>query len=751
MHDRLRLTGVVLLMGAIALGGCRSPECGGIHDCQEHYETVAMQIEYPDACVEHHEGLREMPSPQTVGSSEPVEYWPMTLEEAVRTALNNSQVMRDIGGMIVSAPATAVTVYDPAIRETDPRGGVEAALSAFDAQFSTGIFWGTNDLFLNNALFLELFRHEFQLSKANADFHSQFVKSATDITKVAATGTQFSVRNETFYDRSELPLNMSSSFAATTVEAEIRQPLLQGAGIEFNRIAGPGARPGMYNGVLIARVNTDINLADFEAAVRDLLNNVERAYWDLYAAYREVDARQAGRDAALETWRLVDRKLRSGTSDLEQEAQSREQYYRFDAQVINALNGLSPNSPTGQPGGAGVYTLERRLRWQLGLPASDGRLIRPSEEPSTAHVAFDWNASLQESLWRRVELRRQKWVIKRRELELTAAKNFLSMRLDTVGRYRFLGVGEDLTANIADGRTALEDFFSADRQSWELGLQLTTPIGNRIGHTAVRNAELLLARERAIYREQELRITHELCDAIAELDRAFAATKSLLNVRVAAHQHLEEIRKKYDVGWSPLEFLLDAQRRAVEADTTYYRSLVDYNLALASIHRARGSLLDYHDVYLTEGPHSEEARLSAAKQSERFRPRILNYCYEIPCPASRGVYPQNVSDLPAAPAGNEPPLPTGGAPIAPAGNEPPPPAGGVPDVPPSDELVPPPRGIPILPPHDESTPPPTGSAGTCDVQILPVSREAALPPNDVQILRSAGAQATASSDAPPTR
>ena len=59
----------------------------------------------------------------------------------------------------------------------------------------------------------------------------------------------------------------------------------------------------------------------------------------------------------------------------------------------------------------------------MGISSSDGRLIRPADEPTTARVTFDWQQSLVEALSRSAELRRQKWRIKQRELELTAAKN----------------------------------------------------------------------------------------------------------------------------------------------------------------------------------------------------------------------------------------------------------------------------------------------------------------------------------------
>ncbi len=50
----------------------------------------------------------------------------------------------------------------------------------------------------------------------------------------------------------------------------------------------------MYNGVVLARIRTDRALADFEASVRNLVSDVEVAYWELYFAYRSLDAVNAG-------------------------------------------------------------------------------------------------------------------------------------------------------------------------------------------------------------------------------------------------------------------------------------------------------------------------------------------------------------------------------------------------------------------------------------------------------------------------
>jgi outer membrane protein TolC len=475
------------------------------------------------------------------------------------------------------------------------------------------------------------------LNDDSASFYAQ-------ISKVGATGTQFSLRSDVLYDKTNAFFGLVPAEYDAFITAQVRQPLLQGAGIDFNRIAGPNAQPGVYNGVLLARINTDVTLADFEASVLDLLYSVEQAYWELYFSYRDLDAKIAARDAALDTWRAVQKKYEAGTADSEQEARAREQYYLFDAQVINAANGVtSANGPVLLQGG--VYGNERRLRSLMGLPPNDGRLIRPADEPTTAEAVFNWSDSVQQAFWRRVELRRQKWVIKHRELELVAAKNFLQGRLDLVGQYRWRGLGPDV---LGTENSAVDEIFDGHYQDWQMGVQYSTPVGNRTGHAAVRNAELQIARERARYRELELEILDDASRAFGEVDRAYAVTRSTCNRIQAAHRQLEEVRKKYEAGTVAVDFLLDAQQRVADADSLYHRSLVDYTLSLARVNRARGTLLDYYDVALTEGPWCDEAYASAAKQARRFLPKLLDYTLTTPPPVSCGPIAQQV---PAGPDG----------------------------------------------------------------------------------------------------
>jgi outer membrane protein TolC len=110
--------------------------------------------------------------------------------------------------------------------------------------------------------------------------------------------------------------------------------------------------------------------------------------------------------------------------------QAKEQYYFFQAQVQLALKSLQD--------------AERNLRLIMGITPTDGRLIRPFQEPTTALVDFDWYTAQEEALTRMPELRRQRFRIKQRELQIIAARNLLLPQLNVVALYRWLGMGDDL-------------------------------------------------------------------------------------------------------------------------------------------------------------------------------------------------------------------------------------------------------------------------------------------------------------------
>ena len=376
--------------------------------------------------------------------------------------------------------------------------------------------------------------------------------------------------------------------------------------------------------------------------MQNLVLDVEKQYRELYFWYRALDARKTGRDSALKTWRNLDEKFRVSIKGGEKlfVAKARAQYYQFRAEAETALFNL--------------LNTETRLRYLMGLAPTDGRIIRPIDEPTTAKVQFDWCEVQNETLIRQVNIRRQRWQIKKGEMELIAARNFLLPQLDGVARYRFLGMGDDLVGggpyngnNNINGTSAIASVGAGNFQEWDLGLQFSMNLGFRRELAAVRNKQLQMARERAILQEQELEATHMLSEALRKMDYNHALVQTNYNWRLAAKEEEDTAQLAVDnetpivEGVNPIDQLLEAQLRRVLAEVQYYLALRDYNVAVTEVHYRKGSLLEYNNVYLSEGPWPCKAYFDARKRArERDAGSYIDYGFTRPQVISRGEYPQ---------------------------------------------------------------------------------------------------------------
>jgi len=523
--------------------------------------------------------------PRLAGDELPQESLDLTLDEALSIAFQNTTILRGLGAQVLRNPNSAPGALDPSIQETDPDFGVAGALSQFDALFSASLGYQKNDNVFNNAI----------LGGGANEVQQDLVTSNMAINKFRANGTQFALRGNVDHDANNQPGNLFDHVWNTTLEAEARKPLLQGRGVMFNQIAGPNGRPGLRNssGVVISRINNDISDAEFERGVRDFVDEVINAYWQLYFAYRNYETAQKARDGALETWDIVKAKfeneLPGGEADKESEA--RELYYVFQAQLLASLNG-DPRSGT-----VGVLQAESELRRLLDMPQSDDRMIRPNQEPMVAKVIYDWDSVSLDALQLRAELRQQKWRIKQRELQLFASRNFLLPRLDAVATLRNNGFGDDLAGG-GQGRfaSALKDAASRDHNELEFGLQYSVPVGRRQAIAGARNAELLLARERAVLVEQEKQVLQDLGSAIRQASQSYQAAEFARKRMEAAQTTVDSRTAAFEADAVPFDLLLDAQRRLAEAESAYFRELVNFELATQAIKRESGQLLNEHFV-----------------------------------------------------------------------------------------------------------------------------------------------------------
>lgn len=655
---------VTILM---AVTGCHPLQPTYVHDSGPltNFLDRQLEIEYPDVETASLPESTDSLPPLTIGDPEFQQFWDLTLEEVVSTTLQNSKVIRNLGGVtpigfadgLVQRTGNA-TIYDPALTATSPSGlsaarpgpgltiggdqanritaqsagGVESALGAFDAQVAmlgTSVDGGTG-------LYSKSDR---PLNTTGAFPGFPFVTQATDgglrfdLAKKSASGATFGVAGVTSYDNS----NRRGTFQALDstwtqfLEAKAEVHLLQGRGTQINRIP-----------IVLARINEDISLSQFEISIRNLVLDVENTYWDLQCAFRSLEAAKQGRDAAQWAWEKTQARRQGEVDPADAEAQAREQYYSFMGRVQQAQQL--------------AFDVENRLRFLMGNTVADGRFIRPIDDPTLAKVQFEWHEIVCEALLRRPELRQQKWSLKQRELELIAAKNRLLPILDVGADYRWLGVGDHLInahrngINFPNaGSTAFDELTEGNYQEFDVFMAFAMPVGYRRELAAVRNAQLQLVRTKAVLEDIELNTTHNLGTAWRNLDANYHRAQTNLNRLEAADRWVEVVSNIWAQGGSQgrdprllVNQLLNAINARAQAYDDYYRTICEYNKAIANLHFNKGSLLDYNGVQLAEGPWPEKAYWDAqGRARERNASYYLNYGWTRPDVVSRGPVEQH--------------------------------------------------------------------------------------------------------------
>jgi hypothetical protein len=385
MKNKLTKSLALLQIALVSLTGCHPTQpfyVGGSGDLA-HYIDTAQRIEYPDLQSEVLPEAGESMAPYSVDNHD-YEFLDLTLEECVSYALVNTKLVRalpgsnqivgDIATSILTSPSQQlVTAFDPAITastaNTQPQvvdqngnrvlprgasranqvGGIEDALSEFDAQFSSFVGYNTTDRPRNVG--------------PDNPFNPQFFQAddgtmQSAISKRIATGGVVTARSQTIFSNNNIEINnfrqppfatpgrQTANDYTQILEAQVQHPLMRGRGTMVNRIP-----------VVLARINEDVSLGQYEERIRNLVKEVEVAYWDLYLSYWNVETAKIARDSSLQVWRVANAKYQAGQGQVFAEAQAKAQYHQFEAALNAALAGASV--PGSDPG---VYGRERRLR-----------------------------------------------------------------------------------------------------------------------------------------------------------------------------------------------------------------------------------------------------------------------------------------------------------------------------------------------------------------------------------------------------
>ena len=382
---------------------------------------------------------------------------------------------------------------------------------------------------------------------------------------------QYQVQN-TWTNPQQYPI---ATFYENELTLQVTQPLLQNFGVEVN-----AAR------ITIARNTQRTSLLDFRKTVEDTVLNIEKTYWQLVQAERNVKTLQRLVTASEDTAQMLfHRQGQDVTAVQIQQANSATESRRAD--LVDAQTRVADLSDT-----------LKRLMNDPDYPVSGNVIIMPTHDETDVPLHFDVDEQIEAGLDNRLELGQQQVRINSAEVAMKVAKNNLLPQLNFQGSVTSDGVARDL--GNAFGNQA--DF---NHIGYSAGLQLTVPLGNRAARAVWQRS--LLQRQQAIdsYRQIVETVTQDVKTAVRDLDSAYRTIGRRRLARLAAADTLNKLQQQEEAGATPLtpEFVqlrLDQQDRLATAEEAESQALFDYNFAIATLEKNKGTILRYNNVMLEQ-------------------------------------------------------------------------------------------------------------------------------------------------------
>ena len=627
------------------LGGCLHRWSRG--SCEtEAPDAQAVASQYYDEVTAHTDNpyktstaleVPQSPPPLTVANPEAAEKWEMTLQEALEIALSHLDIVRQIGrGGVATAAATG---WESAIAATR----VQEEFGRFDANLLMNFFWGkSEEQLLNNVSSAgpsvgpgAIFRNNTFSGIARGMPNSGDVLS---ITKHMAPGTDVSVGFDTNYSFPTATTPFQRLFPSayeSTLFFTVRQPLLQGRGVDVNRAP-----------IVVARLRADQSLWEFKSSLMQTIRQVEQLYWDLASAQVQLWATDEAIKLNLELVRQLDEKLKTGSGSATDLAEAKLQLHRLRRQrllVMGAAAGeVSVSSSSARAGG--VLYVERQLRGLLGLPSTDGKRIVAIDNPQVAPISLDWQGILGEAFTFNPELQRLKLAVEEQREILLATRNTLKPRLDFFARKEFKGLGAGLDDSI-DQQT--DNKFG----QWTMGFQFEKSLGYNQAAARTQQAMYQVAQSKALLRDKGREIEATLNLNYGSVILRSETYKAAVTARMAAEERLEAQSLLFEKGQVDIDRFLPAVQSYADAVSNEYQDKVEFQTALADLEVTKGTILQYNNIQLHEGLWNAAAYPQAARQAEA-RCRAIQWRHSrtkcSPEPENMPVYGETEQAVPGA-------------------------------------------------------------------------------------------------------
>ena len=421
------------------------------------------------------------------------------------------------------------------------------------------------------------------LSAEEAKFEGAFFASARrdDNSVFADLASGQATSSDSFEAGFNLPL-------ATGGEIQISSPVTRGAdGISFG---APGedwlaalslsmSQP-LLRGAGVATNTHSIRVAEWQGQIADartkleairILANADKAYWNLYSAYRELGVRRAQYDVAVEQLARARRRAVQGDG--------------AEIEVVRAESGVGRTLEQIIVADTAVRIRQRALKRLMNredLPVSAPTPLKPSTDPNPLGLVLDGNALSAQAIANRMEMLEL-------ELQLAIDESEVQFRKNAALPLFVLDYGYDMQGTGTDMHRSYGDL--GDDDSFNIGVRAEIPIGNEILEARVNSAILTRLRRLATRDARKLAIQTEVYDTLDTLAQSWQRILAARLEAILAARTLAAEQRQFDVGLRTSVEVLDAIARLADAQSREVQALGSYQIALVDLAFATGTSL----------------------------------------------------------------------------------------------------------------------------------------------------------------
>jgi len=418
------------------------------------------------------------------------------------------------------------------------------------------------------------------------------------LSQLLPTGGTVSLSSSLSRETTDNVFGLLSPAYMTSLGLELRQPLLQNRSVDAAR-----------RGLRVARIDRDRSTASLTRAVSETVAAVEKAYWTLVAARREVEARTSAVTLADE--------------------QKTDVRSRFEGGVLSEADLAAPTAELERRRGElfvaeeAATRAENALKGLLGGDPSDpvwvSRLV-PVDPPTAAagaatDVAVDSAAAVADADASRPEIAEASARIARSAIDEEVARSRVLPQLDLVGAYTGRGLAGSKNPGVSapfpvsinvppalDGGLGRSygTLFDNRFPDASIGLSLGIPIGNRAARS-----DAVIARSARVQAEAGLaqvrqRVEVEVLNAVAALRSAAQRVEAARAGREAAETLLRAENDRFAAGTTTPFFVLTRQNDLTLARIAEVAALTDHRKARSELARAKGTILQERNIRIED-------------------------------------------------------------------------------------------------------------------------------------------------------